>query len=629
MEELKHECGVVLIRLLKPLKYYQQKYGTWQYPMRRLYLMMEKQKNRGQEGAGIACLKMNAQPGEEYIFRERELGKDAITHIFDRVVNSVKSVPDPALVSDPDYAERYLPYAGEVYMGHLRYTTCGRTGMEYVHPFLRRNNWRAKNLVMCGNFSMTNSNEVFDMLSEAGQHPRRVADTFFLLEHMGHRLDREVERVYQEAFAQGLTNRDITEYIEEHLDMANVLRTTLPVWDGGYVVEGVTGSGESFVVRDPWGVRTAFWYANDEVVVVTSERPALQNAMNVEADEVHELQPGQALLINRHGQMSLQQIMPQISNLPCCFERVYFSRGNDRDIYRERKKLGELLVPAVLRAINDDVENTVFSFIPNTAEVASYGMVQSFENYLGTKKVEKILALGHTPTKEELEGIILQRIRNEKVALKDIKLRTFITAGTSRNDLASHVYDITYGSIVPYVDNLVVIDDSIVRGTTLRESILNILDRLHPKKIVIVSSSPQVRYPDYYGIDMESMDQFIAFKAVVALLEERGMWNVVNDTYKACQEQLRKPKEEMKNAVKAIYKPFTADEITAKIAELLRPTNLNAEFEIVYQSMEGLHEACPNHLGDWYFSGDYPTPGGTRRVNMAFIDYVEKLQMNN
>ena len=626
MEELKHECGVVLIRLLKPLKYYQQKYGTWQYPMRRLYLMMEKQKNRGQEGAGLACVKMNAQPGEEYIFRERELGKDAITKIFEKATRCAFQGKDMSACTDADYAERYLPYAGEIYMGHLRYTTCGRTGMEYVHPFLRRNNWRAKNLVLCGNFSMTNSQEVFDMLSEAGQHPRRVADTFFLLEHMGHRLDREVERVYQEAFTQGLVHRDITEYIEEHIDMSNVLRSTLPIWDGGYVVEGATGSGESFVVRDPWGIRTAFWYANDEVVVVTSERPALQNALSVEADEVHELQPGQALFVNRHGQLSLQQIMPQKANLPCCFERVYFSRGNDRDIYRERKRLGELLVPSVLRAINDDVEHTVFSFIPNTAEVASYGMVQAFENYLGTKKIERILALGRTPTQEELESIILQRIRNEKVALKDIKLRTFITAGSSRNDLASHVYDITYGSIVPYEDNLVIIDDSIVRGTTLRESILSILDRLHPKKIVVVSSSPQVRYPDYYGIDMESMDQFIAFKAAISLLEDRGMWHVVHDTYQACQAELRRPKEEMVNAVKAIYAPFTADEITAKIAELLRPSTLRAEFEIVYQSMEGLHEACPNHLGDWYFSGNYPTPGGTQRVNMAFIDYVEKLQ---
>lgn len=624
MEELKHECGIVLLRLLKPLKYYQEKYGTWQYPMRKLYLMMEKQKNRGQEGAGIACVKMNAQPGEEYIFRERELGSDAITNIFGKANRCIFNGRDCNTCGDADYAERYLPYAGELYMGHLRYTTNGRTGMEHVHPFLRRNNWRAKNLVMCGNFSMTNSEEVFEHLAEAGQHPRRVADTFFLLEHLGHRLDREVERVYQIAHLMGLENRAITDYIEEHIDITNVLRSALPVWDGGYVIEGITGSGESFVVRDPWGVRTAFWYADDEVVVVTSERPALQNAMDVEAEQVHELQPGEALLINRHGEMRTEQIMQQKALLPCCFERVYFSRGNDRDIYRERKKLGELLVPQVLKAVNDDLEHTVFSFIPNTAEVASYGMVQAFENYLGTKKIEKILALGHTPTKEELDSIILQRIRNEKVALKDIKLRTFITAGTSRNDLASHVYDITYGSIVPYEDNLVIIDDSIVRGTTLRESILSILDRLHPKKIVIVSSSPQVRYPDYYGIDMESMDQFIAFKAALALLEERGMWNVLIDTYKACVAQLKLPVEEMKNCVKGIYEPFTDDEITKKIAELLRPADLHADFEIVYQTMEGLHTACPDHLGDWYFSGDYPTPGGTRRVNMAFVDYCKK-----
>lgn len=624
MEELKHECGIVLMRLLKPLSFYQQKYGSWMYPMRKLYLMMEKQKNRGQEGSGMACVKLNAQPGEEYIFRERELGKDAIPEIFTKANRCIFNNRDNSSCSDPDYAERWLPYAGEIYLGHLRYSTKGRNGMEYLHPFLRRNNWRAKNLALAGNFCMTNNEEVFDFLTERGQHPRRAADAFFLLEFMGHRLDREVERVFQEAQAQGLENRDITDYIEEHVDMRNVLKTCCPVWDGGYVIEGATGSGESFVIRDPWGIRTAFWYADDEVVVVTSERPALQNALNVETEDVHELLPGQALLIDRHGKMTLEQIMEQKALLPCCFERVYFSRGNDKDIYRERKKLGALLLEPVLKAIDYDVEHSVFSFIPNTAEVASFGMVQAFENYLGRKKIEKIQALGHTPTQEELEKIILQRVRNEKVALKDIKLRTFITAGSSRNDLAAHVYDITYGSIVPNEDNLVIIDDSIVRGTTLRESILSILDRLHPKKIVIVSSSPQVRYPDYYGIDMESMDQFIAFIAAMDLLRERGLWNIVTDTYLACKAQLALPKEQQVNAVKRIYEPFSVEEVSQKIAELLRPTDLKADLEIVYQSMEGLHAACPNHLGDWYFSGDYPTPGGTRRVNMAFIDYYEK-----
>ncbi len=629
MEELKHECGIVLMRLLKPLSWYQKKYGSWMYPMRKLYLMMEKQKNRGQEGAGIACLKMNAQPGEEYIFRERELGKDAITEVFNKANRCVFNNRDNSSCMDPDFAERWLPYAGEIYMGHLRYSTTGKSGMEYLHPFMRRNNWRAKNLLLCGNFSMTNNDEVFNMLTEKGQHPRRAADSFFLLEFMGHRLDREVERVYQEAVEKGLENRDITEYIEAHVDMRNVLRTCCPAWDGGYVIEGVTGSGESFVVRDPWGVRTAFWYANDEMVVVTSERPAMQNALTIEVEDIHELQPGQALLINNRGEVSLEQIMEQKALLPCCFERVYFSRGNDKDIYRERKKLGELLLEPVLKAIDNDLVHTVFSFIPNTAEVASVGMVQAFENYLGRKKIEKIVALGPNPSQADLEKIILQRIRNEKVALKDIKLRTFITEGNSRNDLAGHVYDITYGSIVPYEDNLVIIDDSIVRGTTLRESILSILDRLHPKKIVIVSSSPQVRYPDYYGIDMESMDQFIAFIAAMDLLRERGLWNIVTDTYLACKHQLTLPKEQMVNAVKRIYEPFTEAEVGAKIAELLRPANLKADFEIVYQTMEGLHTACPNHLGDWYFSGNYPTPGGVRRVNMAYIDYYEKNYINN
>jgi len=629
MEELKHECGIVLIRLLKPLSWYQQKYGSWMYPMRKLYLMMEKQKNRGQEGAGIACLKMHAQPGEEYIFRERELGKDAITEVFNKANRCIFNNRENSSCQDPQFAERWLPYAGEIYMGHLRYSTTGKSGMEYLHPFMRRNNWRAKNLVLCGNFSMTNNDEVFEMLKEKGQHPRRAADSFFLLEFMGHRLDREVERVYQEAVDKGLENRDITHYIEQNVDMRNVLRTCCPVWDGGYVIEGITGSGESFVVRDPWGIRTAFWYADDDMVVVTSERPAMQNALNIEAEDIHELQPGQALLINSRGEVALDQIMEQKALLPCCFERVYFSRGNDMDIYRERKKLGELLLEPVLKAVNGDLVHTVFSFIPNTAEVASYGMVQAFENYLGTKKIEKIKALGPNPSQEDLENIILQRIRNEKVALKDIKLRTFITEGASRNDLAAHVYDITYGSIVPYEDNLVIIDDSIVRGTTLRESILSILDRLHPKKIVIVSSSPQVRYPDYYGIDMESMDQFIAFIAAMELLRERGLWNIVTDTYLACKYQLTLPKEQMVNAVKQIYEPFTVDEVSVKIAEMLRPKTLNADFEIVYQTMDGLHTACPNHLGDWYFSGDYPTPGGVRRVNMAFIDYYEKNYINN
>lgn len=624
MEPLNHDCGIVMIRLLKPLSYYQQKYGTWQYPMHKLYLMMEKQKNRGQEGAGIACVKMHAQPGEEYMFRERALGSSAIPEVFNTTYEGYAKNYTREQINDPDFAAVNMPFAGELYMGHLRYSTTGKSGIAYVHPFLRRNNWKAKNLALCGNFSMINNEEVYNELVEKGQHPRRFADSYFLLEHMGHRLDREVERVFGIAELMGMKNREITDYIEENLNMTNVLKTACPIWDGGYVIEGVTGSGEAFAIRDPWGVRTAFWYKDDEIVVVASERPAIQTAMDLEADQVHELLPGQAILINRNGEVSFQQIMEQKGFSPCSFERIYTSRGNDCDIYQERKQLGKMLLQPVLKAIDNDVENTVFSFIPNTAEVASYGLVEGFEEYLNELKIQRIAALDSKPTEEELRKILGQRIRSEKVAIKDIKLRTFITEGTSRDDLASHVYDITYGSIVPGKDYLVVIDDSIVRGTTLKQSILSILDRLNPKKIVIVSSSPQIRYPDFYGIDMETMDHFIAFKAAMELLQERGMWQKVIDTYNACKEQLTLPLELIENKVKDIYEPFTDEEISAKIVELLRPKNLKSEVEIVFQPIEGLHKACPNHPGDWYFTGNYPTPGGTKRVNQVFVEYYEQ-----
>ena len=623
MEPLLHECGVAMIRLRKPLNYYQEKYGTWAYGMNKLFLLMNKQYNRGQQGAGIACVKLKASPGEDYMFRERAEGSGAISEVFDLANKGVASHPKE-MKNNANYAYRHFGFAGELYMGHLRYSTTGKSGIAYVHPFLRRNNWKAKNLALCGNFSMINNEEVYNELIEKGQHPRRFADSYFLLEHMGHRLDREVERVFGIAELMGKKNREITEYIEENLDMANVLRTACPIWDGGYVIEGVTGSGEAFAIRDPWGVRTAFWYKNDEVIVVASERPAIQTAMDVEADEVHELLPGQALLINRHGELRFEQIMEQKGFSPCSFERIYTSRGNDCDIYQERKQLGKMLLKPVLKAINNDVENAVFSFIPNTAEVASFGLVEGFEEYLNEQKIQQIAALDHKPTDEELHEILSKRIRSEKVAIKDIKLRTFITEGTSRDDLASHVYDITYGSIVPGKDYLVVIDDSIVRGTTLKQSILSILDRLNPKKIVIVSSSPQIRYPDFYGIDMETMDHFIAFKAAMELLQERGMWHKVIDTYNACKEQINLPLDQMENKVKDIYEPFTDEEISAKIVELLRPKTLKSEVEIVFQPIEGLHEACPNHPGDWYFTGDYPTPHGTKRVNQVFVEYYEQ-----
>lgn len=623
METLKHECGVALIRLLKPLEYYQDKYGTWMYGLNKLYLLMEKQHNRGQEAAGLACVKLQANPGEEYMFRERGLGAGAITEIFNNVHQQYKDLTEEQL-HDAEFAKKCLPFAGELYMGHLRYSTTGKSGISYVHPFLRRNNWRAKNLALCGNFNLTNVDEIFADITEAGQHPRKYADTYIMLEQVGHRLDREVERLYNQCKEEGLKGMDITHAIEDRIDLTNVLKTSSPKWDGGYVICGMTGSGEAFAVRDPWGIRPAFWYQDDEIMVLASERPVIQTVLNIQVESIHELMPGQALLVNKKGQLRLAQINKPGIPKPCSFERIYFSRGSDVDIYRERKKLGEMLTEPILSAVDHDIAHTVFSFIPNTAEVAFYGMLQGLDNYLNQQKIKEIEALGHQPDHQELEKILSQRIRSEKVAIKDIKLRTFIAEGNTRNDLAAHVYDITYGSLVPRQDNLVIIDDSIVRGTTLKQSIIGILDRLQPKKIVIVSSSPQVRYPDYYGIDMASMEQFIAFKAAIALLEERDMQHVIEYTYRKSKEQLNLPKEKMHNYVKEIYAPFTDEEISEKIVELLTPAGTHAKVQIVYQTLEGLHKACPAHPGDWYFSGDYPTPGGTRQVNMAFVHWVEE-----
>ncbi len=613
-----------MIRLLKPLEYYQQKYGTWMYGLNKLYLLMEKQHNRGQEGAGLACVKLEANPGEEYMFRERAMGSGAITEIFGTVQSQFKDLTEEQL-HDADYAKRCLPFAGEVYMGHLRYSTTGKSGLQYIHPFLRRNNWRAKNLALCGNFNLTNVDEIFARITAIGQHPRKYADTYIMLEQVGHRLDREAERLFNLAEAEGLTGMEVTHYIEEHIDLANVLRSSSKEWDGGYVMCGITGSGESFAVRDPWGIRPAFWYQDEEVVVLASERPVIQTAFNVQVDEISELLPGQSLLISKAGKVRTMQINKPRVVKPCSFERIYFSRGSDVDIYRERKLLGEKLVPSILKAVNYDIDHTVFSFIPNTAEVAFYGMLQGLDEFLNEEKVQQIAALGHNPSHEELERILSRRIRSEKVAIKDIKLRTFIAEGNSRNDLAAHVYDITYGSLQPGVDNLVIIDDSIVRGTTLKQSIIGILDRLHPKKIVIVSSSPQVRYPDYYGIDMARMSEFIAFKAAIELLREREMKDVIAAAYRKSKNQVGLPKEQMVNYVKEIYAPFTDEEIAAKMVELLTPEGIQAKVEIVYQPLQGLHEACPNHPGDWYFSGDYPTPGGVKLLNQAFINYIEQV----
>ena len=624
MESLKHECGVALIRLLKPLEYYEQKYGTWMYGLNKLYLLMEKQHNRGQEGAGLACVKMEANPGEEYMFRERALGSGAITEIFGNVQKHFCDL-SPEKLHDVEYAKRYLPFAGEVYMGHLRYSTTGKSGVQYVHPFLRRNNWRAKNLALCGNFNMTNVDEIFAQITATGQHPRRYADTYIMLEQVGHRLDREVERLFVQAQEKGYKGMEVTNFIEDNVDMANVLKTSSKNWDGGYVICGLTGSAECFAFRDPWGIRPAFLYHDDEVLVVASERPVIQTAFAVPAEKVEELEPGQAVIVSKAGKVRLSRILPAKEKKACSFERIYFSRGSDKDIYQERKALGRQLVDPILKAIGGDLDNTVFSFIPNTAEVAYYGMLDGFEDYLNKKKLEAIEQLGANPSHDELQKILSRRVRYEKVAIKDIKLRTFITEGNTRNDLAAHVYDITYGSIRAGQDNLVVIDDSIVRGTTLQQSIIKILDRLNPKKIVIVSSSPQIRYADYYGIDMARMSEFIAFKAAIELLKERDMKNVIERVYTKSKAQQNLPKEQIVNYVKEIYHPFTDEEISAKMVELLTPPGIKAKVEIVFQTLEGLHKACPNHAGDWYFSGDYPTPGGAKQVNQAFIDYIEEL----
>ena len=574
MEPLKHNCGVALIRLLKPLSFYERKYGTSRYGLEKLYLMMEKQHNRGQEGAGLAYVDLEAEVGTEYMFRERAEGPDAITEIFKRVE---------------------APAHAQLYMGHLRYSTTGKSGLTYVHPYLRRNNWRAKNLCLCGNFNMTNIDEVFQFLTAQGQSPRLRGDAYITLELMGHRLDREVERLFDEATEKGLEGLDLTRYIDDHICMANVLKTTMSHYDGGYVMCGLTGSGEMFAVRDPWGIRPAFYYRDEEMVVLASERPVLQTTFNLEASDVCELLPGQALIVRKNGESLLEQILPAQRLSACSFERIYFSRGSDRDVYQERKRLGEQLTESILKAVDGDVAHTVFSYIPNTAEVAFHGMTD------GVRRLD-------------------HDVRIEKVVWKDIKLRTFITEDGARNDLAAHVYDVTYGSLVPYEDNLVVIDDSIVRGTTLRESIFKILDRLHPKKIVMVSSSPQIRYPDYYGIDMSHLEELCAFRAAIALIRDHGMQQLIADVYRACKEDPMSA-----NHVQKIYAPFTTEQIDRKIVEMLRPEGMQTPVELVFQSIEGLHRACPDHPGDWYFTGEYPTPGGVRLCNGAFVNYVENV----
>lgn len=618
-EALKHECGIALVRLRKPISYYTEKYGTSLYGMNKLYLLMEKQHNRGQEGAGLACIKLNAQPGNEYIFRERALGSGAIGECF-AAANKAIAAGRAAGLSDDD-----MPYVGECYVGHLRYSTGGRNGMSYVHPFLRRNNWRSRNIVLAGNFSLTNAEELMAHVVKQGQHPRQDADMFLMLEQLGYMLDEQVEELQHKFMGEGYTGSELIDKIEDELNIQKIMREASSLWDGGFVIEGATGTGDCFVLRDKWGIRSAFYYIDEEVVIVASERPVIQTAMNLTTDQVKELKAGEGLFIKRDGEVSVEQILEPAEKLaPCSFERIYFSRGSDADIYRERKTLGRLLCDKILKEVDYDIDHLVLSFIPNTAEVAYYGMVEGMNNYMNRQKVEQIEALGANPQAEQIEAILDRSVRTEKLAIKDIKLRTFITEGASRNDLAAHVYDITYDTVTPGVDSIAVIDDSIVRGTTLKQSIIKILSRLNPKKIVIVSSSPQVRYPDYYGIDMSRMSEFIAFHAAVALLCERGMEQLLHDTYNKCLEQAKLPVTEMVNCVKDIYAPFTDDEITEQITKMLTPEDCTVPVSIVYQSIEGLHEACPNNKGDWYFSGDFPTAGGNRLVNAAYVAYYNQ-----
>lgn len=623
-EQLKHECGIALIRLLKPLEYYQIKYGTWRYGLHKLYLLMEKQHNRGQDGAGMASIKFDLQPGRKYIDRERSNTSTPIRDVFDTVNRGMAPyVNRPDLLNDPIWAKENLPFAGELFLGHLRYGTFGNNSIDYVHPVMRANNWKSRTLVLAGNFNMTNVNELFQKLIDLGQHPRDYSDTVTVLEKIGHFLDEENQQLFRQYKNDGHPNIEISKLIAESLNLSKVLQAATKDFDGGYAMAGLVGHGDAFVVRDPWGIRPAYYYKDDEIVVVASERPVIQTVMNVGYDAVQPIKPGYALIMKRNGDVSHEEIRIPQTQRSCSFERIYFSRGTDADIYRERKKLGELLTPAILKAINGNYSNAVFSYIPNTAESAFFGMVKGMEDYIKLDKKSRIMAKGKSLTEKDLDDIINTRLRAEKVAVKDVKMRTFITEDKSRDDLVGHVYDITYGTIRPGLDDLVIIDDSIVRGTTLKESILRILDRLQPTSIVVVSSSPQIRYPDCYGIDMARLGDLVAFRAAIELLRESGQESVINTVYKHCKEQQNLPKEDIINYVKEIYRPFSDEQISQKIAELLTPAGINAKVKIVFQSIDNLHKACPNDLGDWYFTGNYPTPGGNRVVNNAFINYIE------
>ena len=623
-DQIKHECGIALIRLLKPLSFYKEKYGTWKYGINKLYLLMEKQHNRGQDGAGIVCVKDHLQPGSSYINRYRSIESNPIKDIFDKVNKPLKKAKRAGFDIDScEWAYEYFPFAGELYLGHLRYGTFGKNSIDFVHPVMRQNNWKSRNLVLAGNFNLTNTDELFKVLISLGQHPKAYSDTVTALEKVGHFLDEENQLLFRKYKNEGHPNNEISPLIEKNLDLQNVLERATKDWDGGYAMAGLIGHGDAFVVRDPWGIRPVHYYYDDEVVVIASERPVIQTVMNVQWNQVHEIPAGEALIVKKNGEIKNEMIRVPHQKKSCSFERIYFSRGSDRNIYLERKELGRLLSNTILETINFDFENTVFSYIPNTSETSFYGMIEGIREYLVDWKIDQIKKKNGSLSNEEIKKIISLEPRVEKIAIKDVKLRTFIADDASRDDLVTHVYDVTYGIIRNNSDTLVVIDDSIVRGTTLKNSILRILDRLHPKKIIVVSSAPQIRYPDCYGIDMTRIDKFIAFNAAIALLKDQGKEDVIEEVYRKCKEQQNLPKEEMVNYVREIYRSFTAEEISAKIAELLKPEDCRAEVEIVYQSVENLHKACPNDLGDWYFTGNYPTPGGNRVVNSSFINYIE------
>jgi amidophosphoribosyltransferase len=623
-DAIKHECGISLIRLLKPLEYYQKKYGSAFYGVNKMYLMMEKQHNRGQDGAGFASIKLDMEAGERYMSRVRSIDQQPIQDIFaqinDRINTSFKE--NPEYLNDVAKQKKHIPYIGEVLLGHVRYGTFGKNSIESVHPFLRQNNWMHRNLIVAGNFNMTNVNELFDNLVQIGQHPKEKADTVTVMEKIGHFLDDAVAQLYKDIKKEGFNKREASPLIAERLNVAKILKRAAKNFDGGYAMAGLLGHGDSFVLRDPAGIRPAYYYKDDEIAVVASERPAIQTVFNVNFDDVKELDPGHAIIIKKNGKVKIKKILEPTERKACSFERIYFSRGSDKEIYQERKMLGKLLFPLILKSIDSDIKNTVFSYIPNTAETSFFGMVIAAQNYMNKKKEEQILSIGRKITREELHGILEVRPRIEKVAIKDAKLRTFITQDSSRDDLVAHVYDISYGSVKEN-DNLVIIDDSIVRGTTLQKSILRILDRLLPKKIIVVSSAPQIRYPDCYGIDMAKLEDFVAFKAALALHEERKTMHIVEEIYKKCLQQTNTHDAEVVNYVKEFYAPFTAEEISDKIGQLLSPPDIKAKVQVIYQTIENLHEACPKNLGDWYFTGNYPTPGGNRVVNRAFINFFE------